>query len=102
MRSPCRSIRTGSRGAGRSRSGVAARQRRKLEALAPYVEKAMARKERMKALADDEIPTFVELGRQIAEQGKETEQQRLNRQKWAATSQVPLQDPLKEKAPAAE
>jgi len=78
------------------------RQQRKAEALAPYVEKAMARKQRMKPLADNEIPTFVALGRQIAAQGKETEQQRLNRQKWAETSQVPLQDPLKGKATAAE
>jgi alkanesulfonate monooxygenase SsuD/methylene tetrahydromethanopterin reductase-like flavin-dependent oxidoreductase (luciferase family) len=80
----------------------AARQQRKAAALAPYVEKAMARKQRMRALADDEIPTFVALGRQIAEQGKETEQQRQNRQKWAATSEVPLVDPLKTKASAAE
>ncbi len=79
-----------------------ARQKRKAEELAPYVEKAMARKQRMKELAEDQIPTFVALGRQIAEQGKETEQQRLNRQKWSATSQVPLEDPLKKKAPAAE
>src|ERR1700731_931057 len=72
-----------------------AREKRKQEELAPFVEMAMARKERMKALAEDEIPTFVALGRQIAEQAKETEQPRANRQKWAATSQVPLQDPLK-------
>jgi len=84
------------------RAREAARQQRKLEALAPYVEKAMGRKERMKALADDEIPTFVALGRKIAEEGKETEQQRLNRQKWAATAEVPLQDPLTRKATAAE
>jgi hypothetical protein len=32
----------------------------------------MARKERMKELADDEIPTIVALGRQIAEEGKKT------------------------------
>jgi alkanesulfonate monooxygenase SsuD/methylene tetrahydromethanopterin reductase-like flavin-dependent oxidoreductase (luciferase family) len=80
----------------------AVRQRAKAEALAPYVEQAMARKRAMPALADDEIPSFVALGRQIAEQGKETEQQRQNRAKWSATSQVPLSDPLKGKAPAAE
>jgi alkanesulfonate monooxygenase SsuD/methylene tetrahydromethanopterin reductase-like flavin-dependent oxidoreductase (luciferase family) len=80
----------------------AARQQRKAAELAPYVEAAMARKQRMRELADDEIPTFVALGRQIAEQGKETEQQRQNRQKWAATSEVPLVDPLKVKASAAE
>jgi alkanesulfonate monooxygenase SsuD/methylene tetrahydromethanopterin reductase-like flavin-dependent oxidoreductase (luciferase family) len=80
----------------------ATRQQRKAAELAPYVEKAMARKQRMRELADDEIPTFVALGRQIAEQGKETEQQRQNRQKWAATSDVPLVDPLKARASAAE
>jgi alkanesulfonate monooxygenase SsuD/methylene tetrahydromethanopterin reductase-like flavin-dependent oxidoreductase (luciferase family) len=80
----------------------AARQQRKAAELAPYVEAAMARKQRMRELAEDEIPTFVALGRQIAEQGKETEQQRQNRQKWAATSEVPLVDPLKVKASAAE
>ncbi|HEX9489860.1 MAG TPA: LLM class flavin-dependent oxidoreductase [Stellaceae bacterium] len=79
----------------------ARRQKAKMAELQPFIEKSMARKERLKALAEDEIPTFVALGRQIAEQGKETEQQRVNRQKWAATSQVPLQDPLKKKgAPA--
>jgi alkanesulfonate monooxygenase SsuD/methylene tetrahydromethanopterin reductase-like flavin-dependent oxidoreductase (luciferase family) len=72
--------------------------RRKAHELAPYIERAMVRKQRMKELADGEIPTFVALGRQIAEQGKETEQQRLNRQKWSASSQVPLEDPLKRKA----
>jgi alkanesulfonate monooxygenase SsuD/methylene tetrahydromethanopterin reductase-like flavin-dependent oxidoreductase (luciferase family) len=77
------------------------RQKAKMAELQPFVDKAMARKQHMKALAEDEIPTFIALGRQIAEQGKETEQQRANRQKWAASSQVPLQDPLKKKdAPA--
>ncbi|HZB90577.1 MAG TPA: LLM class flavin-dependent oxidoreductase, partial [Stellaceae bacterium] len=80
----------------------AARQRQKAEALAPYVAAAMARKRAMPALAESEIPSFVALGRRIAEEGKETEQQRQNRAKWAATSQVPLSDPLKGQAPAAE
>jgi len=80
----------------------AARQKRKMDELAPFIEKAMARKERMKELADEEIPTFVALGRQIAEQGKQTEAERLSRQKWSETSQVPLEDPLKKKATAAQ
>jgi alkanesulfonate monooxygenase SsuD/methylene tetrahydromethanopterin reductase-like flavin-dependent oxidoreductase (luciferase family) len=79
-----------------------ARQRHKAAALAPYVEQAMARKRRVKELADDEIPTFLALGRQIADQGKETEQQRQNRQRWAVAAQLPLADPLKKKASAAE
>jgi alkanesulfonate monooxygenase SsuD/methylene tetrahydromethanopterin reductase-like flavin-dependent oxidoreductase (luciferase family) len=78
------------------------RQRHKAAALAPYIEQAMARKRRVKELADDEIPTFQALGRQIADQGKETEQQRQNRQRWAVAAQVPLADPLKKKAAAAE
>jgi alkanesulfonate monooxygenase SsuD/methylene tetrahydromethanopterin reductase-like flavin-dependent oxidoreductase (luciferase family) len=81
------------------KSREAARQKRKMEELAPYIEKAMARKERMKELTDDEIPSFVALGRQIAEQGKQTEAEKLARQKWSETQQVPLEDPLK-KIPA--
>jgi alkanesulfonate monooxygenase SsuD/methylene tetrahydromethanopterin reductase-like flavin-dependent oxidoreductase (luciferase family) len=48
----------------------AERVAKKAEELAPYVEKAMARKERMKALGDAEIPRVIALGRQIAEQSK--------------------------------
>ncbi|HZZ68275.1 MAG TPA: LLM class flavin-dependent oxidoreductase [Phenylobacterium sp.] len=47
----------------------AARVAKKAEALAPYVEAAFKRKEWMKPLADDEIPTVVALGRQVAETG---------------------------------
>ena len=43
------------------------RERRKMEELAPYIEAAMKRKKYMKPLADDEIPTFLALGRQITE-----------------------------------
>ena len=45
----------------------AARQAKKMAELAPYIEKAMARKEYMKALTDEEIPNIVALGRQITE-----------------------------------
>jgi hypothetical protein len=44
-------------------------QRKKDEELAPYIEAALARKQWMKPLEDDEIPTMVALGRQIAERG---------------------------------
>ncbi|GMV63890.1 MAG: luciferase [Parvibaculum sp.] len=47
----------------------AERQKKKAEELAPYVEKAMARKAFMKELADDEIPNVIALGRQIVDQG---------------------------------
>ena len=49
----------------------AERLAKKQEELAPYIEKAMARKERMKELADDEIPTIVALGRQITERDEQ-------------------------------
>ena len=42
-----------------------AREKQKQEELAPYLEAALARKQWMKELADDEIPTFEALGRQI-------------------------------------
>lgn len=47
----------------------AERQKKKAEELAPYVEKAMARKKAMKELSDDEIPNVIALGRQIVDQG---------------------------------
>ena len=41
------------------------RERKKMEELAPHLEKAMARKQWLKPLSDDEIPEVVALGRQI-------------------------------------
>jgi alkanesulfonate monooxygenase SsuD/methylene tetrahydromethanopterin reductase-like flavin-dependent oxidoreductase (luciferase family) len=46
----------------------AAREAKKREDLAPFIEKAMKRKQYMKPLADSEIPPVVALGRQVAEQ----------------------------------
>ena len=46
----------------------AARDAKKREELAPFIEKAMKRKQHMKPLADSEIPPVVALGRQVAEQ----------------------------------
>jgi alkanesulfonate monooxygenase SsuD/methylene tetrahydromethanopterin reductase-like flavin-dependent oxidoreductase (luciferase family) len=40
----------------------AERERRKAEELAPYIEKAMARKAKMRELKEDEIPTITALG----------------------------------------
>ncbi len=76
----------------------AARQKRKMEELAPYIEKAMARKKRMKPLAEDEIPTFIALNRQIAEQGKRTPEEEARGRAWSQTVQIPLEDPLKKSA----
>jgi hypothetical protein len=50
------------------KEGEAEREKRKLERLAPALEKAMARKQWMRALSDDEIPDVHALGRQIVEQ----------------------------------
>ncbi|MFN4230930.1 LLM class flavin-dependent oxidoreductase [Parvibaculum sp.] len=52
----------------------AERQKKKAEELAPYIEKAMARKTFMKELADDEIPNVVALGRQIVDKGDGVQQ----------------------------
>ena len=41
---------------------------RKERELAPFIERALARKPRMKPLADDEIPELHALGRQVVSQ----------------------------------
>jgi alkanesulfonate monooxygenase SsuD/methylene tetrahydromethanopterin reductase-like flavin-dependent oxidoreductase (luciferase family) len=46
----------------------AERERRKAEELAPYIEAALARKQRMPEPADADIPTFPALGRRITEE----------------------------------
>ena len=75
----------------------AQRQARKMEELAPYIEKAFARKQRMKELTDDEIPNVIALGRQITDQGPNAAE---NARKFSETSAVPLEDPAKKKAAA--
>jgi alkanesulfonate monooxygenase SsuD/methylene tetrahydromethanopterin reductase-like flavin-dependent oxidoreductase (luciferase family) len=45
----------------------AARERRKMDELAPYIEAAFKRKQYMKELSDDEIPTYPAYGAMIAE-----------------------------------
>ena len=54
------------------KEGEQERERRKLEALAPHLEKAMARKQLMAPLADDDIPEVVALGLQAARDGQLT------------------------------
>ena len=44
------------------------RERQKMEELAPYLEQAMERKIAMRELKDEEIPTFVSLGRKVSEE----------------------------------
>ena len=47
-----------------------AREQAKLEELAPYIEAAMARKKGLQELTDEEIPTFMSLGRKVSEETK--------------------------------
>lgn len=47
-----------------------ARERAKMEELAPYIEAAMARKKVMADLADEDIPIYPSLGRKISEESK--------------------------------
>lgn len=75
----------------------AARQKRKAEELAPYVEKAFARKQKMRELRDDEIPTVVALGRQVAQQTATPAEQQARRA-FSEASAVPLTDPAKKGA----
>ncbi len=46
------------------------RERAKAEELAPYIEQAMARKQRMQELKDEEIPQYPAYGFSIAEEGE--------------------------------
>lgn len=67
------------------------RERAKLEELAPHLEKAMARKQKMRELSDDEIPTYLALGRQITEQDV-TPEQRERLAKWKQAGQAVLDE----------
>jgi hypothetical protein len=79
----------------------AERQKKKNDELAPFIEKAFARKQRMKELADDEIPNVVALGRQIAQQQQAVDPKaEESARRFAQAGAVPLADPLAK--PAAE
>jgi hypothetical protein len=77
-----------------------ARAKKKEAELAPYVEKAMARKRGMKPMADAEIPVFIALGRKVAEEGTGTERQKANAKAWADAAKVAAADPDKHSATA--
>ena len=67
------------------------RQAKKERELAPFIAQALARKPRMRPLADDEIPELVALGRQVvSQQLSETPSTGAN----ASGLAVPLTDPL--------
>ena len=71
------------------------REKNKQEELAPYIEKAMARKQMTKPMRDEEIPVYVALGRKVAEEGTGTERQKQNAKLWADAAKVTLSDPLR-------
>jgi len=72
---------------------AAQRERDKLEELAPYLEKAMARKQKMKPLADDEIPPIVALGRQIVDTGNLTPDQKARFERFRNAGSITAADP---------
>ena len=72
-----------------------ARANRKQQELTPFLEQAMMRKEKMAPLAEDRIPSFVALGRQVAETEQLTPEQAAARRRMLAAAQVPLEDPAK-------
>ncbi len=67
------------------------RERRKLEELAPHIEKALQRKQWMKPLKDEEIPEIHALSRQIVEQLPD-EQKEATYQSASGLA-VPIKDP---------
>lgn len=67
------------------------REARKADELAPFVEKAMVRKKRMRELSDDEIPQVEALGRQIV--ATATEEEKATMEQFERTTNVPLRDP---------
>lgn len=77
------------------------RQARKMEELAPYLEQAMARKERLREMTDEEVPTVIALGRQIAASAPADKAAEEARKRWSEQARVPLEDPLKKNRPTA-
>jgi alkanesulfonate monooxygenase SsuD/methylene tetrahydromethanopterin reductase-like flavin-dependent oxidoreductase (luciferase family) len=67
------------------------RVRKKEQELAPYLEQALARKDWMRPLADDEIPELHALGRQIVEQAPSAEVAAAGNSSGLS---IPLRDPL--------
>jgi D-serine dehydratase len=78
----------------------AERQKKKMEELAPYIEKAFARKARMKELTDDEIPNVIALGRQITQQQAADPAAQAAARRFSEAGAVPLEDPAKKKTAA--
>ena len=79
------------------------REKKKQEELAPYIEKALARKKAAKPMLDEDIPVCIALGRKVAEEGTGTDRQKQNAKLWADAAKVTLGDPDRHgaKTPAA-
>jgi alkanesulfonate monooxygenase SsuD/methylene tetrahydromethanopterin reductase-like flavin-dependent oxidoreductase (luciferase family) len=82
---------------------AAAREKKKAEELAPFIEAAFKRKQWMRPLADDEIPPVIALGRQVAEEAAkkgEPPPQPINprRAEWIAAMREAEQKSTKQKA----
>jgi alkanesulfonate monooxygenase SsuD/methylene tetrahydromethanopterin reductase-like flavin-dependent oxidoreductase (luciferase family) len=78
------------------KQGEAEREAKKAAELAPYIEAALARKDRMAPLADEDIPTILALGRQIAETGPAVSSKNPKISDFGRGDiQVPTQDPGK-------
>jgi len=72
------------------------REAQKQAELAPYIEAALARRPTMRSLDDDEIPTIVALGKQVArEESLDGKTANFGRE---SAVQVPLEDPLHARA----
>jgi alkanesulfonate monooxygenase SsuD/methylene tetrahydromethanopterin reductase-like flavin-dependent oxidoreductase (luciferase family) len=69
------------------------RSAKKERELAPFIEQALARKQFMQPLADDEIPELEALGRQVVAQATEEDPEGATRAASAASIAVPLEDP---------
>ena len=72
-----------------------ARAKRKQQELAPFIEQAMTRKENVVPLTEDQIPSFVALGRQVAATEQLTPEQEAARRRMLAAAHVPLENPAK-------
>ena len=69
------------------------RERRKLERLGPAMERALARKQWLPPLAEDQIPEIEALGRQVVEQLPEQERKTGTALQSGSGLAVPLSDP---------
>jgi hypothetical protein len=69
------------------KEGEEQRERKKQAELAPYIEKALARKKFMPALSDDEIPEVIAYGRDIVEREGVEDQAR------GGSFSIPTEDP---------